>query len=116
MALPGSNHRWPAIAEQNQWSWIKHVSLHLVPHQRDFSNRSHAPTKSNVAHRLRDQSLQPFVKMLGGTLFSQISIRFRLKLIHRDANDASSAFVRAAAGCFHHAGVTASADCEAGIR
>src|SRR5574341_2506678 len=54
--------------------------------------------------------------MFGGNLLSQVTIRLRLELIHGDADNASTVFMRTAAGGFHHSGVATGADGEACVR
>src|SRR5438552_6109723 len=53
--------------------------------------------------------------MLRRNLLSEIAIRRSLELIHRDADDAAAALMRAATRCFHHAGVSTCKDREAGF-
>src|SRR5438105_1001919 len=53
--------------------------------------------------------------MFGRNFLSKETIRFFCELIHRDADDSSAAFMRAAAGGFHHTGIPAGADREAGV-
>ena len=54
--------------------------------------------------------------MRGGDFVGEIAVRFRLKLIHRNAEHAPAALVRAAAGCLHDSEVATGADREAGFR
>src|SRR2546423_15475008 len=103
MTLPCPNDRGPAIAEQHQRPRLEHVRLHLVQNQRNLSHGSYAAAQSDVSDRLSNQPLQPFVKMLRWKFFSEIAVRFFVELLHRDTDDAPTAFVRAAACGFHHA-------------
>src|SRR2546421_10028440 len=97
MALPLAHDRWPAIAEQNQRPWIQNSGLQLVPNQRDFRDRTHAATQSDVSNGTSDQSLQSFIEMFRRHFLCQITIRLGLELIHRDADDTPTTFVRATA-------------------
>src|SRR5207237_4306681 len=69
----------------------------------------------DVSSRPNNQSLQPFIKVLGRNLLGEVTVRLRRELLHGDPDHSTAAFVRAPACGFHRPRISARTDREAGI-
>src|ERR1041384_145621 len=105
----------PAFAEQYQRPSWQHVHHKLIPNQRDLRDRSHPASQCDVTYRFENQRLKSCVEVGAGFYLLKVTIRSRLELLHRDADDVTAGFVCAAADGFHHAGVSTGANIEAGF-
>src|SRR5438034_11490012 len=101
MLLTLMHDRRPTVAEQHQRPRTNHASLDLVPNQRQLSYRSHATANGDETNRTCYEELQSFVEMGSRNFVGEKTVRLRLELIHRDAQHATTAFMRAATGGFH---------------
>ena len=105
----------PALAKQNQGALGKNLHHQLVPHQRNLGDGPHPSAQRDVTRGFSDKYLEPRVEI--GARFDLLEIRIGrgLELFHRDADDVTIRFVRAAADGLHDAGVAARANIEAGF-